>query len=116
MPLIRKKHPLAIRWFHWINFPILAVMLWSGLWIYWANDEYKISAGDHVIFKFFPEGFYEVFNIPFNLAKGMAWHFVFMWIFILNGIAYVIYTIVSGEWRYLLPGKNSFKEAGQVFL
>ena len=36
------KHPLAIRWFHWLNFPILACMIWSGLLIYWANDVYKI--------------------------------------------------------------------------
>jgi thiosulfate reductase cytochrome b subunit len=27
-----------------------------------------------------------------------------------------LYTIFSGEWRYLLPGKKSFKEAGQVLL
>ena len=38
------KHPLAIRWFHWFNFPILALMIWSGILIYWANDVYKISA------------------------------------------------------------------------
>ena len=29
------KHPLAIRWMHWINFPVLFVMIWSGLLIYW---------------------------------------------------------------------------------
>ena len=33
-----------------------------------------------------------------------------------NGLAYVIYTLVSGEWRYLVPTKNSFKEAIQVTL
>src|ERR1051326_664357 len=34
MRRLEKKHPLAIRWFHWINFPILFVMIWSGLLIY----------------------------------------------------------------------------------
>jgi thiosulfate reductase cytochrome b subunit len=29
---------------------------------------------------------------------------------------YVIYTAISGEWRYLLPNKHSFKEAWQVVL
>jgi hypothetical protein len=33
---LEKKHPLAIRWFHWINFPLLGLMIWSGLLIYWA--------------------------------------------------------------------------------
>ena len=43
MKKIVKKHPLAIRWFHWLNFPLLAIMIWSGLLIYWANDVYKIG-------------------------------------------------------------------------
>jgi thiosulfate reductase cytochrome b subunit len=40
MARIVKKHPLAIRWFHWINFPLLALMIWSGTLILWANDTY----------------------------------------------------------------------------
>ena len=53
MKKIVKKHPLAIRWFHWINFPILAIMIWSGLLIYWANDIYKLGWGDKTVLKFF---------------------------------------------------------------
>lgn len=116
MKKIVKKHPLAIRWFHWINFPVLGVMIWSGLLIYWANDVYKIGFGDKTILKFFPDSFYKALDIPFRLAEGMAFHFIFMWLFFLNGIAYVLYTIFSGEWRYLLPNKRSFKEAWQVLL
>ena len=36
---LREKHPLATRWMHWINFPLLALMIWSGLMIYWADSE-----------------------------------------------------------------------------
>ena len=116
MKTIVKKHPLAIRWFHWFNFPILACMIWSGLLIYWANDVYKISWGDKILFKFFPNGFYKTLHIPFRLAEGMSWHFAFMWLFFINGLLYVIFTIFSGQWRYLLPNKHSFKEAWQVLL
>jgi thiosulfate reductase cytochrome b subunit len=116
MKTIVKKHPLAIRWFHWANFPILLCMIWSGLLIYWANGVYKISWGDKVLIKFFPQGFYKTLNIPFRLAEGMNWHFLFMWLFFINGLLYVTFTVVSGQWRYLLPKKNSFKEAWQVVL
>jgi thiosulfate reductase cytochrome b subunit len=116
MKKIVKKHPLAIRWFHWLNFPLLAIMIWSGLLIYWANDVYKIGFGDKTLLKFFPNSFYQAFNIPFRLAEGMAYHFVFMWLFFINGLAYVLYTIISGEWKYLLPNRHSFKEAWQVLL
>jgi thiosulfate reductase cytochrome b subunit len=111
-----RKHPLAIRWFHWVNFPILACMIWSGLLIYWANDVYRIGAGGKIWFHFFPDGFYRTFNIPFRLAEGMSWHFAVMWLFFINGLLYVTYTILSGEWRYLLPNRHSLREAWLVLL
>lgn len=111
-----KKHPLAIRWFHWLNFPVLLCMIWSGLLIYWANDEYKIRLGGKELFHFFPNGFYKSLNVPFRLAEGMNWHFLFMWLFSINGLLYVVYTLVSGQWRYLLPNRHCFKQAWQVLL
>ncbi|MBL0152601.1 MAG: cytochrome b/b6 domain-containing protein [Chitinophagaceae bacterium] len=116
MKKIVPKHPLAIRWFHWINFPVLAIMIWSGLLIYWANDVYRIGFGDTTLVKFFPNSFYSSLKINNRLAEGMGYHFLFMWLFFLNGLAYVIYTAVSGEWKYLLPQKKSFREAWQVLL
>ena len=116
MKKIVTKHPLAIRWFHWINFPVLAIMIWSGLLIYWANDVYAIKIGGKTFIQFFPDSFHKALNLPFRLAEGMAYHFFFMWLFYLNGLLYVLYTIFSGEWRLLVPNKKSFKEAGQVLL
>jgi thiosulfate reductase cytochrome b subunit len=113
---IRPKHPLAVRWCHWVNFPLLALMIWSGLWIYWANDVYRLGLGSFTLFKFFPESFYRTFGMSHELAKGMAWHFFFMWFFTLNGIVYVAYTLFSGEWRDLVPSRQSFREAILVAL
>jgi thiosulfate reductase cytochrome b subunit len=113
---LEKKHPLAIRWFHWINFPVLTIMIWSGLLIYWANDVYRVGLGSLTLFHFFPDWFYDSLNLNSRLAEGMAWHFAFMWIFAINGILYVGYTITSGEWRHLVPNRHSFREALQVVL
>ena len=117
MKTLEKKHPLAIRWFHWINFPVLAVMIWSGLLIYWANPVYRVGLGKHTLLKMtVPEPLYEKWHIAFRLGEGISWHFFFMWFFAVNGIAYVLYTILSGEWRYLVPDRHSFKEAILVAL
>ena len=113
---IEKKHSLATRWFHWINFPVLALMIWSGLLIYWANDIYRIGWGDWTLFKFFPTSVYKTLDLEQHLSTGMAWHFVLMWLFSFNGMAYVVYMGVSGGWRDLLPNKESFMEALQVTL
>ena len=109
------KHPLAIRWMHWINFPVLAIMIWSGLLIYWANDIYKVNLGLTTI-KFFGAGFYKTLNIPFRLAEGMSFHFTFMWLFAINGLIYVLYLLFSKEYKLIFPDKRSLKEAWQVLL
>jgi DMSO/TMAO reductase YedYZ molybdopterin-dependent catalytic subunit/thiosulfate reductase cytochrome b subunit len=116
MKRLEPKHPRAVRWFHWINAPLLAGMVWSGLLIYWANDVYSITLFGHKYFMFFPEWIYKLLHIPFRLAEGMAFHFLFMWLFFVNGILYVAYTAFSGEWRALLPNRHTFKEAWQVLL
>src|SRR5215203_4700016 len=126
MRVLDHKHPRAIRWLHWINFPILALMIYSGLLIYWAETAvisgefvfgpYRIGIGSFTLLHFFPQWFYDALGVPYSLAKGMAWHFFFMWIFAINGVLYVLYTIVSGEWRTLVPNLRSFREAIQVTL
>lgn len=134
---LEKKHPLAIRWLHWINFPVLLVMIWSGMLIYWAYDAYpnerfplkvpnRISVYRWGITPVYGDKDEQAFPVPanqrydiatgFRLAEGMSWHFTFAWIFTLNGIAYVLYTWLSGEWRYLVPRRDSLKEAFQVVL
>ncbi|MES3018696.1 MAG: cytochrome b/b6 domain-containing protein [Bacteroidota bacterium] len=115
MKSIKEKHSLAMRWFHWVNFPLLMLMIWSGLLIYWANDAYSVELLGYKI-HFFSDQFYAWLKIPFRLAEGMAWHFFFMWFFTLNGVLYVLYTLVSGEWRYLVPQRKSFREAWAVLL
>lgn len=116
MKKIIHKHPLAIRLLHWVHFPILAIMIWSGMLIYWANDVYRLGWGDRTILKFFPDSFNKALKIPFRLAEGMNLHFVFMWLFAITGILYFLYLLFSKEWRLLFPNKNSLKEAWLVLL
>ena len=112
--VLEEKHKVATRWFHWVNFPILSLMIFSGLLIYWSYDPYRIGLGDITLFHFFPDWFYNSTHIDHKLAWGMALHFFLAWLFTINGIAYVIYTLVSGEWRELAPEARSFGEALQL--
>jgi thiosulfate reductase cytochrome b subunit len=114
MPRLEKKHSAATRLFHWVNAPVLLVMLWSGLLIYWANDVYQLQVGGLTVFRFFPAWFYRALGVDHRLAEGMAWHFTFMWFFALNGLLYVGYTAWSGEWRHLVPNRHTLREAWQV--
>ena len=122
---IEYKHSLAIRWMHWINFPLLALMIYSGLLIYWADSKheglnahrvYRVGLGSWTLFRPFPPWFYNSLDLKFQLAKGLGYHFFFMWLFALNGVTYVLYALFSGEWRDLVPNRRSFTEAIEVTL
>ncbi|MGA7616265.1 MAG: cytochrome b/b6 domain-containing protein [Thermoanaerobaculia bacterium] len=117
MKRLDKKHPLAIRWFHWINVPILSLMVVSGLLIYWAYPVYRIAIGDFTLARLtVSQDIYRSLHVNNRLAMGMAWHFFFMWLFAVNGLLYVLYTAISGEWRELVPSRRSFAEAWRVLL
>lgn len=119
---IEEKHPLAIRWFHWINFPVIFIMIWSGILIYWANSVYNLGPLHLFPDWAFHPGYSEkppkdgLYELSGRLAEGMSWHFMLMWFFTINGLLYVLYTAISGEWRYLLPSRNTLKEAIHVVL
>lgn len=105
------KHRRGNRWMHWINFPLLGIMIWSGLRIYWANRAYSIGP-----IELFPEWFNEALGLERRLAKGMAFHFTFGWLFTLNGIAYGLYLWQTGGWRRIVPDRRHVREAVDVVL
>ena len=101
-----EKHHWLLRLCHWINFLLLFLMIWSGILIYWAHQPYIEI----------PEDFAEKVGIDHRLAEGMGWHFFIMWPFAINGLIYVGYLILSGDWRFLFPDRQSFKEVIPVIL
>jgi thiosulfate reductase cytochrome b subunit len=122
---LERKHPLAIRWMHWINFPLLFIMILSGIRIYWNDSDnahlhahavYRIEFGSHTLLRIFPEPVANALDIPWHVTQGMGDHFFFMWLFAINGFVYVAYSLISGEWRFLLPRRGSLREAWRVIL
>ena len=122
---LERKHLLAIRWMHWINFPVLFILVWSGLLIYWNDSDnaylhphrvYRIGIGDVTLFRFFPDWFYNLLHVPYHVTLGLGYHTLFIWIFMANSIAYVLYLGFSGEWRFMIPQRRSLRDAIQVTL
>ncbi|MBI1805949.1 MAG: cytochrome b/b6 domain-containing protein [Ignavibacteria bacterium] len=81
------QHPLIIRITHWLNFIALGIMVASGLRIYNASPVFY-------------------FKIPSELTLGgwlagaRQWHFFAMWLFLLNGVIYVIYNVSTRHGRH----------------
>jgi thiosulfate reductase cytochrome b subunit len=88
----RRLHPLPVRIMHWINALAIFIMIGSGWKIY--NDD--------ILFGFLR--FPDAIVIGKWAQYGLQWHFFGMWIFVLNGLAYLSYGIISGRfWQKLLP-------------
>jgi thiosulfate reductase cytochrome b subunit len=84
-------HPLVVRIAHWINALAVLMMITSGWQIYNASPLFDFS---------FPGAI----TLGGWLAGALQWHFAAMWLFVLNGIVYLTYGIVSGHFRRrLLP-------------
>jgi thiosulfate reductase cytochrome b subunit len=86
----RRLHPLPVRIMHWINAAAIFIMIGSGWKIY--NDD--------VIFGWLH--FPDAVIIGKWAQHGLQWHFFGMWIFVLNGLAYLGYGIASGRFRQKL--------------
>ena len=85
-----RLHPLPVRIMHWVNALAMFIMVGSGWKIY--NDE--------VLFGWLH--FPEAITIGGEAQGALQWHFLGMWILVINGLAYVIYGLVSGRFRRML--------------
>ena len=84
-------HPLVVRVTHWINVLSVLIMATSGWQIYNASP-------------LFPFTFPGSITLGGWLAGALQWHFAAMWLLALNGLAYVLYGVLSGHFRRkLLP-------------
>jgi len=84
-------HPLVVRITHWINAFAILLMVASGWRIYNASPLFEFK---------FPSDW----TLGGWLAGALQWHFAAMWLFVVNGVVYVAYGIVSGHFRRkLLP-------------
>jgi thiosulfate reductase cytochrome b subunit len=89
-PARPRMHPLLLRLMHWTNAVAMTVMILSGWKIY--NDE--------VLFG--------ILHFPDEVVLGiwaqhaLQWHFLGMWILMINGLGYLAYGIASGRFRRLL--------------
>jgi thiosulfate reductase cytochrome b subunit len=84
-------HPGFVRVTHWINAAATVVMILSGWGIYNASPLFGFR---------FPRGI----TLGGWLGGSLAWHFAAMWVFAINGLAYLGYGLLRGHFvRRFLP-------------
>lgn len=79
-------HALVVRVTHWINVLAVFVMVLSGWRIYNASPLFDFK---------FPKDI----TLGDWLGGALQWHFAAMWLLAINGLAYLLYGILSGHFR-----------------
>ena len=52
----------------------------------------------------------------YSLADGRIWHFFFAWVFVFNGLLWIVYSLASRHlWRDLVPARRELGRIGSTF-
>jgi len=127
------KHHALVRLSHWANVPILLVLIATGFSIYWASPvfehapnpangsrDYLADAGVWVA-RHVPglllgsrptDWVYDRLGIGTGaLASALRLHWLFAYLFMINGALYLVGLLAGRGYKALLPRRSDFREA-----
>ncbi len=109
-----KRHHAVVRITHWVNVVALTIMVGSGLRIFNAYPAFARKGGTFCCYPF--AGRAIPANLTFGgwLAGARNWHFAMMWVLVANGLVYLAFIYLHGEWRDLVPRRGVFHDSWQM--
>jgi thiosulfate reductase cytochrome b subunit len=128
-----RRHHFLVRCSHWLNVPFLVGLVLSGVSIYWASPVFQHQADPKTgIFDPVadigvwlcahipgmhdygspPDWVYNHLSFgPGSLAPALRMHWLCAYLFMLNGLVYVVGLVAGGGWRSLLPRPTDIRDA-----
>ena len=134
MRSVASRHHWLVRLTHWLNIPLLVGLFVTGLSIYWAspvyqhspdaatgNQDYVANAGIWIVrhvpglhgYRTPSNWVYDHFSLgPYMLASALRLHWLFAYLFMFNGLLYIVGLGLGGGYKALLPRRGDF--SGQI--
>ena len=103
-----------VRITHWVNVVALTIMVGSGLRIFNAYPRFAPRGGSFCCYPFEGMAFPEWMTFGGWLAGARNWHFAMMWVLVVNGLVYLGWVYLHGEWRDLVPRRGDLRDVWQM--
>jgi thiosulfate reductase cytochrome b subunit len=99
------RHPLTVRLTHWLNVLAMTILVMSGINILMAHPHlyWGIRSTFDSPWMSFPLA-PDWLMVPMrrDLGAARSWHFLFAWIFVLNGLVYLAFITIGGRLRRMI--------------
>ena len=105
------RHHWVVRVTHWVNVVAVTIMVGSGLRIFNAYPRFARKGESFCCWPW--EGQRIPADLTFGgwLAGARNWHFAMMWVLVVNGLIYLGFIYLHGEWRDLVPRRGIFRDS-----
>jgi thiosulfate reductase cytochrome b subunit len=111
---VTKRHHLVVRVTHWVNALALAIMVGSGLRIFNSYPAFARKGESFCCYPFAGKKIPEWLTFGGWLAGARHWHFAAMWLLVANGLVYLGFIYLHGEWRDLVPRRGVLRDAWEM--
>jgi Ni/Fe-hydrogenase b-type cytochrome subunit len=112
--LLSRRHHWIVRLTHWVNAFALIIMVTSGLRIFNAYPMFTRRGETFCCYPFEGARIPEWLTFGGWLAGARNWHFAMMWLLVLNGMVYLGFIYIHGEWRELTPQRGDPRDAWEM--
>jgi Ni/Fe-hydrogenase b-type cytochrome subunit len=106
-----KRHHWIVRLTHWVNAIALTLMVGSGLRIFNAYPAFARKGETFCCYPFEHRAIPAFLTFGGWLGGGRNWHFAMMWLLTVNGLLYIAFLYLHGEWRDLAPRKGDLRDS-----
>lgn len=109
-----KRHHGVVRMTHWVNVIAVAIMTGSGLRIFNAYPAFAPRGGTFCCYPWERDPIPSWLTFGKWLGGARHWHFAMMWVLVVNGLLYLSFIYLHGEWRELTPRRGDIRDAWEM--
>lgn len=109
-----KRHHWVVRLTHWVNVVAVTIMVGSGLRIFNAYPAFARKGERFCCYRWEHQPIPDWLTFGRWLGGARHWHFAMMWVLVVNGLIYLLFIYLHGEWREVTPRRGDIRDSWEM--